>query len=241
MTQSRKFRPFLPTVSVAAAILAGVVPAQAQDTEYPRRVPLCELQREWPLPAAVLRRIRAGEDYEDLLRYSSENCPEVGLLLTEGTATAAIAGTTPATGSGDDLRRVPLCRLDEEWPLSPGVLRRIRAGADFEDLLRYSSKNGPEVALLLADAATATLPGEEDDDTGVDREGPEDRNPPNFPETENPPVEEPPVSEPPVEPPVEEPPVSEPPVEPPVEEPPVSEPPVEPPAPPTRPVRVPQG
>ena len=39
MTQSRKFRPFLPTVSVAAAILAGVVPAQAQDTEYPRRVP----------------------------------------------------------------------------------------------------------------------------------------------------------------------------------------------------------
>jgi len=66
-------------------------------------------------------------------------------------------------------------------PLPRRVLNRIVARADYEDLLLYASDNCPEVALLLTDTATATVPGNGEGggtlDNGVDREGPEDRNP----------------------------------------------------------------
>ena len=150
-----------------------------------RRVGLCSLDEEMPLSQRVLDRIRARDDFDDLLRYSGENCPEVGLILTEG-ATAAIPATGPATGPatpGPDggVRTVGLCSLEEEMPLPRRVLNRIVARADYEDLLLYASDNCPEVALLLTDTATATVPGNGEGtgtpDNGVDREGPEDRNP----------------------------------------------------------------
>lgn len=178
MTQSTKVRPFLPVLSVAAALAAGAV--QAQDADDLRRVPLCTLPYEMPLPASVLDRIRGREDFEDLLRYSSENCPETALILTDG-ATASTGGTGggAAAGAGGGDRSLPVCRLEEAWPLSQRALNRIRSGGEFEDLLRYTSENCPEVALLLADTATATVPGGGDEgETGGGREGP---NPGSFP------------------------------------------------------------
>ena len=97
MTQSRKFRPVLPVLSVAAALAAGAV--QAQDRGQPRTVPLCSLEQELPLGPGVLNRIRARADFEDLLRYASENCAEVALLLAD-TATATVAGGEGETGAG---------------------------------------------------------------------------------------------------------------------------------------------
>jgi len=184
MTHSKKIRRFMPTLTVAMAIAAGA--AQAQ--EWPRTVPLCQLEEEWPLTQRLTDRLFAREDFDTLLRYSSQNCPNVALLLTDG-ATAAIPGTAapapaaPAAGPGDDLRRVPLCRLEEEMPLPRGVVNQIVAREDFDDLLRYASDNCPEVALLLTDLPTATIP----EDTGggmfngVDEEGPEDRGDDTLP------------------------------------------------------------
>lgn len=197
MTQFRNFRPLLPALSLATAfVAAGAV--QAQETDDLRRVPLCSLPYEMPLPASVLDRIRAREDFEDLLRYSSDNCPETALILTDGT-TAAIGGATAGAeigGEATDERRLPLCRIYEELPLSQRVLNRIRNSDNFEDLLLYASENCPEVALLLADTATATVPEGEDRTT---REGPDrDRlfSPQPEPPSDDPPADDPPSDDP---------------------------------------------
>lgn len=215
MTHLTKTRPFgLMMTAAVAALAAGAVQAQVQ--EWPRTVPLCQLEEEWPLTQRLADRLFAREDFDMLLRYASQNCPNVALLLTDG-ATAAIPGSAapapaaPATGPEDDLRRVPLCRLEEEMPLPRGVAARILAREDFDELLRYSSENCPEVALLLTDLPTATIPetGGIEDDPDVDREDPSDRRRDDTSGGDDDPAPEP---EPPTEP--EEPTDPEPPTEP---------------------------
>jgi len=160
MTHLKTPRPLWPTLAAATAAALAAGAAQAQQ-DLPRKAPLCTLEEEMPLSPRILNRIRAREDFDDLLIYSGENCPEVTLILTEG-ATASIPGTGSATGAaggpGDGLRRVGLCSLDEEMPLSPRILNRIRAREDFDDLLRYSGANCPEVGLILTEGATAAIP-----------------------------------------------------------------------------------
>ena len=172
-----KTQTFWLTMTVAAAALAAGA-AQAQPLDRLRQVQLCDLEQEWPLSARLTDQLFAREDFDLLLRYASRNCPNVALLLTDG-ATAAIPGAAPAatsaaTGAGpdDDERRVLLCDLEEEWPLPQRVVNRILAREDFDELLRYSSENCPEVALLLTDSATATIPedGATDDDDREDRD-----------------------------------------------------------------------
>jgi hypothetical protein len=210
MTLSKRYRPFVPTLAVALSIAAGA--AQAQGLFEPRRVPLCSLEEEMPLPQGVVNQILGREDFDFLLRYSADNCPEVALLLSDSATAALGTGALPALEpENEGPRRVPLCTLEAELPLSPSVLAAILAREDFDDLLLYSSENCPEVALLLTDSATATIP--EDDgpfqDPDVDREGPEDRRDPPVPDDEPGDDEEPTDEEPTDEEPTDEEPTDE--------------------------------
>lgn len=82
---------------LAAAATIGWVPGDAAAQQRERVVPLCDLPRD--LGRAQLRRIRQRDDFALLLRYASDRCPEVALLLTD-TATATITAPAAAAVGG---------------------------------------------------------------------------------------------------------------------------------------------
>ena len=85
-----------------------------------------------------------------------------------GVAGSEESATKPGLERVQMLRvRLPhgLCEFDR--PLPANLVDKLRTRRDFDRLLSYMLVNCPTLALPLADAATASIEGEEDDDDGA--------------------------------------------------------------------------
>lgn len=162
MSARRKALPFVPALAVAAAFVAGAAQAEQRS---PRSVPLCTLEERLPLDSRLLNRIRDRADYEDLLRYASDNCAELALFLAD-TATATIPASEAETDGG------------REGPQLLGFLRAAEApvaeaqpGTDPVGQLPGESE--PEPAPATQDGQMGGTEGgnEEDSQTGGPQQG----------------------------------------------------------------------
>jgi hypothetical protein len=142
---------------LSVSYVAAPSPASARtQTSVPQDLRrLCEKRT---FTRSELRALRQQQDYEQILRYTAEECAGVAALLT-GSATATLPAAASAgsasggSASGGDNN---ICDRDR---FTRREIAAIQSRADFARILEYTLAQCPAVASVLADTATASLPG----------------------------------------------------------------------------------